>query len=37
MNTDRRIRRSFRTYFMSPGHQWPPNFKVSNVDKYKPK
>jgi hypothetical protein len=28
---------SFRAYSASLGHPVPPNFKVSNVDKYEPK
>jgi hypothetical protein len=28
---------SFRAHSASPGHPVPPNFKVSNVDKYEPK
>ena len=29
--------RGLRAYSASPGHPVPPNFKVSNVDKYEPK
>jgi hypothetical protein len=29
--------RGLRAYSASPGHPVPPNFKVSNIDKYEPK
>jgi hypothetical protein len=28
---------SLHAYSTSPGHPVPPNFKVSNIDKYEPK
>jgi hypothetical protein len=28
---------SIRAYSVSQAMQWPPNFKVSNIDKYEPK